>query len=480
MTFRAKTLIAASLVFISTNAFAVPVSTNGLVSLRYQTGENLTILDPQVKYPDAGFAAAYLMPGLEVNQGGLVSGTLELYTGELSPRTFASDSLDLYGVENVNDYFNDTYFVRQAYADFKPVESIHIDAGQQAVVGGSRLLFYNYQPAITFDFNMIDSMDVPLSLALKVVKVEPYKLYDPARTSMFYDAELSYSFSLFEYVKVFYANFQDTDNTLVPVLNDAVFYSFYNRNAYNELVSKYGRARADMIIAALERSYNAGGPVHTSTSSINWMGITGDRYFGMFEINFTGILETGDSTISGNNVFQSSGTFTRHFNTYGYLADAKLKYHVGGKAVFGLFFNLSSGDKTPLEAVVTQGTLNSFISVFPYNTESTLFFQGGINQNLNAGSMEFAGRRGLGVEAYGGIIDVYPIRSIELTVTPLLIYPEMTDNAYGFETDATCTYLLNRYVSFPFEWDWFAPGNYFNSLNLSNVYQVLFGADVQW
>ncbi|MGC8579528.1 MAG: hypothetical protein ACP5T7_04140 [bacterium] len=459
---------------------AFSASSTGLVSLRYQTGQHLSLLSPGVKYPDAGFVAAYLMPELDVTQGEWFNGAIELYSGELSYRTFSNDSLNLYGVQNVNDYFNDTYFIRQAYVDFSPDQSIEIYAGEREIIGGSRLLFDNYQPSLTFDYNFIDTLDVPLSFEFNAVKVEPYKLYDPSRTSMFYEAELSYNFSLFEYVTMFYANFEDTDNTLAPMLNNIIYYTLFNRTEYNALVNRYGRIRADRIIACLQQEYYNGGPIHSSKSNINWFGITGDRYFGFFELNLTGMLEMGNGNIDGNNCLNYDSPFTRHFNTYGYLADVKFKYHIHDFATIGIFFNLSSGDKTPWQAILKQGTLNSFISVFPYNTESNLFFNGGINQNLNTGTMAMAGRRGLGDVAYGGIVDIYPVKSIEFTFTPVLLYPEITDKSYGFEADFTFTYTLNKYISFPFETDYFSPGDFFQDYKVSDIYQILFGADIKW
>ena len=466
--------------FFTPRAFAFSAETSGLVSLRYQTGQNLSLLNPGVKYPDAGFAAAYLMPQLNLNIHEWFHATLELYSGELSPRTFSEDSISLYGVEDVYDYFNDTYFIRQAYLSFNPTEYTSLYVGEREIVGGSRLLFDNYQPSLTFDYDMTDTFNIPLSFEFNAVKVEPYKVYDPSRTSMFYDAELSYNFSLFEYITIFYSNFEDTDNTLAPMLNNIIYATVFNRTEYNALVSKYGRVRADHIILCLLQEYKNNGPIHSSLSNINWVGITGDRYFGMFELNLTGILEMGNGSISGNDCFNDAKPFTRHFNTYGYLADIKLKYHIRDKAMIGLFFNLSSGDKTPAQAIFKQGTLNSFISIFPYNTESSLFFNGGINQNLNTGTISMAGRRGLGDVAYGGIVDIYPVRSIEFTITPVLIYPEITNNPYGFETDFTFTYFLNKHFSLPFEVDYFSPGEFFKGYNISNIYEILCGADISW
>ncbi len=480
MPFKWGVLVLFLIVLLTVKVHAFSATSTGVVSLRYQTGRNLSLLNPGIKYPDAGFAAAYLMPQVDVEQGEWFHAALGLYSGELSPRTFSQNSLTLYGVENVNDYFNDTSFIRKAFVNFSPSESTNIYAGEREIVGGSRLLFDNYQPSVTFDYDMTDAMDVPLSFEFNAVKVEPYKLYDPSRTSMFYDAELSYNFSLFEYVTVFYSNFEDTDNTLAPLLNNTIYSTLFNRTEYNALVSRYGRIRADRIIACLQQEYASGGPIHSSVSNINWTGITGDRYFGPFEVNMTGILENGSGSINGNNCFDYARPFSRHYNTYGYLADAKLKYHVKDKATIGVFFNLSSGDKTPAQAIIKQGTLNSFIAIFPYNTESSLFFNGGINQNLNTGTLSIAGRRGLGDAAYGGIIDVYPVKSIEFTLTPVMIYPEITDKAYGFETDFTFTYIANRYLSLPFEVDYFNPGDFFQGYDISDIYQILFGADIRW
>ncbi|MCL4558265.1 MAG: hypothetical protein M1491_06515 [Deltaproteobacteria bacterium] len=471
-------LCAAVLTAVSARAF--DASTTGTVSLRYQSGADLSLLDPGVQDPDAGFAAAYLMPELDFDQGEWLNGTIELYTGELSARTFSPDSLDLYGVESAKDYFNDTYFVRQAYLNLSPVDSINFYVGEREIVGGSKLLFDNYQPSFTFDYDMTDALDVPLSLELNAVKVEPYKLYDPSRTSMFYDAELSYSFSLFEYITLFYSNFRDTDNTLAPLLNNIVYTSLFNRTTYNDLVSRYGKPKAAQIMACLQQEYASGGPVRSSSTSINWTGITGDRYFGRLEVGLTGILEFGSGTIEGNNCFANGKPFTRSFDTYGYLADLKLKYHIKDVATLGVFFNLSSGDKTPAAAIVQQRTLNSFISIFPYNTETSLFFNGGINQNINTGSLAMAGRRGLGDVAYGADLDFYPSKPIELTVIPALIYPEVGDSDYGFETDFKSTYTLNTHISFPFEFDYFKPGGLFQRYNVSRVVQVLFGADIAW
>ncbi len=467
------------------NAYAFSVSTTGLVSIRYQTGENLSILNPFVKYPDAGFAAIYILPELDFNQGEWFNGTIELYPGELSLRTFSQDSLDFYGVENVHDYFKDSYFIRKAYVSFSPDESIDFYAGEREIVAGSRLLFDNYQPSLTISYDMTDALDIPLFLELNVVKVEPYKLYDPSGTSVFYDAELSYSFSLFEYITLFYSNFEDTDNTLAPMLNNSIYAVLFNRTAYDAFVSKYGRIRAQKIMSCLNDEYSNGGPIHSSSTGINWIGITGDRYFSSFELNLTGILEYGSGDIKGSNCidldrFGKPKPFASHFNTYGYLTDVKLKYHIEDKATIGVFFNLSSGDKNPLYAVLKQGTLNSFISIFPYNTESSLFFNGGINQNLNTGTMAMAGRRGFGTVAYGGILDFYPVKSVELTLTPAAFFPEMGDTTYGYEIDFTSTYTLDKHFSFPFEIDYFNPGDFFQRYTVSDVYQILFGADLNW
>ncbi len=481
MLFKFKILLLCIVELAAFDAYAFTASTTGVVSLRYQSGSNLSLLNPGVDYPDAGFAAAYLMPELDISQGEWFNGTIELYTGELSARTFSSNSLNLYGVENANDYFNDTYFLRQAFIVLSPSDSMNISAGEQEIVGGSRFLFDNYQPSITFSYDMTDKLNLPLTFYFDAAKVEPYKLYDTSRTSMFYDAELSYSFSLFEYLTAFYSHFQDTDNTLAPMLNSIIYTSLFNRTTYNALVNKYGKTKAAQIMACLQREYSNGGPLYSSNSTINWWGITGDRYFGPFEANLTGILEFGNGTIDGNNCFAvNNPPFSRSFGTYGYLTDAKLKYHIKDKATIGIFFNLSSGDKTPVEAIEKQGTLDSFLTIFPYNTETSLFFNGGINQNINTGTIAFAGRRGLGNVAYGANLDFYPAKPIEFMMIPAIIFPEVGDSTYGFETDFIFTYMPNKHLSFPFELDYFKPGDFFQQYDIKRVVQVLFGADIKW
>lgn len=467
---------------MSVKAYAWSVSTTGSISLRYQKGKNLGLLNPGVQYSDEAFSSAYLMPEVDLSQGGWFDGALELYTSELSRRTFSYNSLNLYGVENVNDYFNDTHFIRKAYVSFNPSDSITLSAGEMHIIGGSSLIFDNYQPSITFDYDMTDTLNIPLSYELNIVKVEPYMLYDPSRTSMFYDNELTYSFSLFEYITLFYANFDDTDNTLAPLLNGMIYSADFNRETLDRLSAVYGKVKAAEIETCIQEEYSNGGPVTSSRTNINWAGLTGDKYFGELEFNVTGVLDFGNGSISGVNCFSPNvkPVFNRDFLTYGYLGDAKIKYHIDDIGKIGLFFNISSGDKTPMQAIISQGTLNSFMSVFPYNTETDLFFNGGINQNLNSGTIAIAGRNGLGIVAYGGIMDFYPVKSIEFTITPALLYPEMTADFYGFETDFTFTYTINKHVSFPFEFDYFKAGDYFKYYSSVSLAQVLFGADITW
>lgn len=463
-------------------AGAFTASTAGMASLRYQTGSDLQVLNPSVEDPDAGFAAAYLMPEVDLSQDDRFRAVIGLYLGELSLRTSSPDSTSLYGVESTKDYFNDTYFIRKAYVSYSPYEGITLYAGKRHLIAGSPLIFDNYQPAITLEYDMTDTADVPITFEQNLVKIEPYKLYDTSTSSLFYEAGLTYTFSFFEYLTAFYANLHDTDSELAPLMNQLIYNAFFSRAGFQRLTARYGIQRAVQIEACLQEEYNDNGPIRSSRSSINWFGFTGDRYFGPVELNMTGILETGRSDISGIDCLEpvARSPFDRSFGTKGYLADAKLKYHIGNKAAVGVFFNLSSGDATPLEAVLTHGTLDSFLSVFPYNTETNLFFNGGINQDLNTGAISSAGRHGFGVVAYGGIIDLYPVRTVELKITPALFYPEITDGNYGFETDVTITYSPVRHVSFPFEYDYFNTGDYFGSSASTSLSQVLGGADIVW
>jgi hypothetical protein len=201
-----------------------------------------------------------------------------------------------------------------------------------------------------------DDDDLGLSVRLPVRKAWAVDVNAAAAfdRSPLVAAGLAYKPGFLEEIRVFAAYLQDEEDGFADLLN---------RNLRTPLFSGDGR--------------------------LYWAGMEADRFIGPIYFSGIAMAEFGSFSVR-------SPVNHQDFDVSAYLLDAELSYSLTPELSAGGFCFLASGDKHP-----ASQDLHAFISPYPYNDRTDIFFSGGFDGQDITDGFTLAGIRWPGVIAPG-------------------------------------------------------------------------------
>jgi hypothetical protein len=408
-----------------------------------------------------------LRPAVKLKALGFLEAGLGLDSGELSWRAFDGGDFTA-RAEN-------TYLLSQAdlRAFLFPDGWLSLRAGLWTVESASGFLV-DY-PLLGFEAE--GDLDVPLALPLNFWvrghKVDSEKFFDPDKKSYLLEAGAGYGLGAKGKARIFYDYFSDPDNFFKDILNPVMTRVLGQRfgDAYQLRLLDFG----DLIRESSNRLHSLGASVEKAHGAFSGRGL--------FAYQF------GEMDISGEiplPLRQGTREFSEEVPTRGELLDIFLGVRPHRKIRLGGEFFWSSGDGfrnlKPDESGGGQ-KIYGFFSIIPQIAVTSLFFNGGISQNLFSGSSQASGIDGHGVLAPVFSIQADPARRLSLDfVAALLLAQEGRNHGgsrYGEEFDLTASWRARKELSILLEGDILLPGDYFPA-GSDPVWRVSAGADCRF
>ena len=413
-----------------------------------------------------------LRPAGKLKALGFLEAGLGLDSGEVSSRAF--DHGDF------TSRAKNTYFLNQA-----DLRAFLFPDGWFSLHGG----FWTVQSAggCLVDYPLLGleaegDLDIPLAVPLNFWvrghKVDSEKIFDPDQKSFLLEGGVGYALGPKGKAKVFYDYFSDPDNFFKDLLNPVLKRVLAQRfgNVYQQLLDQFG----DLI--------------QNSSTHLHYLGASVEKEHGVFSGRGLLVYEFGGMDLSGQ-VPRVLGGGTRDFSVSlpirGELLDVSLGVRPHQKIRLGGEFFWSSGDGfknlKPDQAgggqKISGQKINGFFSIIPQITVTNLFFNGGISQNLFAGSSQASGIDGHGVLAPVFSLSADPARKLSLDFRAALLLAQEGrtggGSRYGEEFDLTFNCRVRKGLSALLESDILFPGNYFPA-GSDPVWRVSAGIDYRF
>ncbi|OEU71976.1 MAG: hypothetical protein BA864_08410 [Desulfuromonadales bacterium C00003093] len=334
-----------------------------------------------------------------------VSPSMAFSFGSSVDGLLAADIECLHSIESEKDGVD--VLLRSAYLTWRTGRST-VRAGQQPFLIGKGLILDNDEPGISIDYRIKG----PYYSGIDAVIVED--------SSPLASITLGYKPGFLERLELFGVWFSDEDDSIAEAI--------------------------ERIIGS-KRSH--------STGDLFWYGVRADLF--LWDVYFSGIFMMQDGRIN-----LKKGDRERHEGLSSYLMDVGLDYNFSDCFSAGAFLFLTSGDKHP-----RRGEFHSFISVIPYNPRTSIFFNGGINEQFSSDAVSLSGITPAGVIAPGIRVICQPSDrlSAEMTVALMLAEkrPSSKQKWYGWEADLIFAYAASKDVVLFLEADYFHHGDFFKT-----------------
>jgi len=408
-----------------------------------------------------------LRPAAKLKTLGFLEAGLGLDSGELSYRAFDEGDFTA-RAEN-------TYFLNQAY-----LRAFLFPDGWLSLRGG----FWPVSSADGFliDYSLLGfeaegDLDIPfafpLSFWVRGHKVDSEKFFDPDKKSFLLEGGIGYALGPKGKAKVFYDYFSDPDNFFKDLLNPLLARVLGQRfnDDYRLLLEQFG----DLI--------------RESSNRLHYLGASVEKEHGVFSGRGLFVYQFGEMDVSGEvplPLRPGTREFSENLPIRGQLLDVSLGVRLHRKLRLGGEFFWSSGDGFKNMKPDQTGAgmeINGFFSIIPQIAVTSLFFNGGISQNLFTGSSQASGIDGRGVLAPVFSVSADPARKLALDFkAALLLAQEGRVNGgsrYGEEFDLTFNYRIRKTLSALLEGDILFPGDFFPA-GTDPVWRVSAGADYRF
>ncbi len=348
--------------------------------------------------------------------------------------------------ESISDAWkNQDLFLRETYFRYRPIELpwFWLQIGKQCFIVGNSLVLDHYEWGLKLKGDWDFLYDFPLKLNFDLVAIQ--------RESPFFHLQLTGTFSKAHEVNAFGAYFIDRSNSFSEILRSS---------ASQSLVSRILEQFIDLETL-------------TDTSRLSWIGLSGKHQFSKVDVEWTTAMELGDVTL------HVTPTRDFHFNTRGFLFDTNVTIFLEKQFSLMPFLHFSSGEDRPSQEV-RDGTVESFISLFPLIDRTNIFFGSGPDQDISSRSISFSGVDARGVLTPGISVFWQPSQFYLKGTIATLWAPsgETGKKHYGWEANLDFVFRFNRYLDFIAEGNFFVPGSFFdNSASLASSFII--GVDIK-
>ncbi len=419
-------------------------------------------LDLRFDKDELGYSA-FAAAGLDFDFWQAIALHLSVDSGELKFRPLGSYDPDLAASvtassRTVMDEAERTGFLREAYLSSSVGRDgwFSVKAGKMLISTGNGFIMDNYALGAAVGADLDLGFEVPWKISVDALLPNGDFTNDGKKSPLVY-FDTAYLMSFFEEVGVFFAWYQDNDNSIGDIMRSVIGEAILN----GQLSGNVDQALAEAVMAA---------DIHTH-GDLFWVGLRANKIFERASMSLTAIVEFGkfDFAIDLPALPQLPDKITGRPSCFGGMADLSFYYDLTDGLTLGGFFLFLSGE-TFSKDEVRRGALNkynSFISVYPYITRTNLFFSGGMNQNFSARGFSASGINGRGVLAPGltlgwDIVEDLNVRLVGAALFSHGAHLTSEKRFYGIEADLNAEWKITNFLSILLEVDYLHTGSFFN------------------
>jgi hypothetical protein len=414
----------------------------------------------------------YILKGVFMGDFSFISSfldfVLKIDTKEVSESTIE----DLWDVR-----IKKAYLIDEIYMAIKPADWIFFYPGKKEVVIFDGIILQNYLTGFSFRIDLYEGKDIPFVISGGIYKAEKSEellgtdSFDPIAF-----ISLDYLFNLAEGLSLSFLFFNDRSNFFGTMMNNALQQILLPILEYRIKMETDFRKRYRMM-EMYERIIEE--PVKNSEGNLYWLSLSGKKYLWNF------LLKGGFSFEFGNSDVRYIDIFTGYekrvdIDFLGYAGFFKCFYKGSRRFEPFISFLYMSGNEGPFDF---SDEYESFLGLYPYITETSIFYSGGINSHFSTGSLSPSG-----IMAYGSIsfvlgMNIKYFLNLELLqaflfspVSPKKIGEIEVGRVYGYETDVIIKKDLYKFITLMAEGDLFFPGDFFTKSGV--IFRIQGGIDI--
>ncbi len=388
------------------------------------------------------------------------------YSSSFFDFVFQMDTREI-SESTLEDYFWDVrvkkaYFMNELYLAIKPVKYLFFYAGKRKLSIFEGIVLENYLLGFSFGIDLYEGKDIPIVFSGGVYKAEKYEellgtdSFDPI---VFLNVD--YLLNLAEGSSMSFLFFNDRSNYFGTMMNNAIQQVLLPILEYRmkREADPLKRWRMEQIYERILEE-----PFKDSSGNLYWLNLNGKKYIWNFLIKGGFSLEFGDSDVDYVDIFTGEKR-TAHLDFLGYAGFLKVFYKEFRRFEPFVSFLFMSGNESPFDF---SDEYESFLGLYPYITETSIFYSGGINAHFSTGSLSPSG-----LFSYGNISIVLGAKiryllEVELLqaflfspVSPKKFGEIEVGRIYGYETDIIMKKELWRFITLMAEGDLFFTGDFF-------------------
>lgn len=397
---------------------------------------------------------------------------IRIDTRELSETTLEGDG---------EIYFLDTrlkraYLIDELYTVLKPSNEISIKAGKKEIVVFDGIILQNYLAGLELRVDLYEERGIPFILSTGLYKAEKKEeLLNPDSFDPVALLKVDYPLNLVENLSFSFLFFYDSSNFFGTMMNNALQQVLLPLLEYRMKVETDWRKRLRMGMVYLRVVEE---PFKDSRGPVYWFNFAGKKYLWRFLIKGGFSFEFGNSQVKYVDVFTGDER-SKAIDFSGGAAFLKVYYR--GMQNFEPFFSFlfMSGNEGPFDF---SDEYESFLTLYQYITETSMFYSGGINTHFSTGSISPSGLLGYGnLSLIAGLRIKYffdaDIRQAFLLspVSPKPLGEIEVGMVYGYETDIVIKKNLWWYLDLLFEGAIFIPGSFFTKDGI--LFRIIGGVD---
>lgn len=379
------------------------------------------------------------------------------------------------------DYFVDlrikkAYLIDESYIVVKPKEWLLFYIGKKELSIFESIVLQNYLLGFGVRIDLYEGKELPFIISGGIYKAEKYEellgthSFDPIAF-----ISLDYILNLAEGLSLSFLFFNDRNNFFGEMMNNVLQQVLLPVLEYN--IKRETDYRRKMAIEKMyERILEE--PLKESEGELYWINLSGKKYIWNFLIKGGFSIEFGESDVRYVDIFTGDEkNVSLDFLGYAGFFRVFYKGWVGFEPFISFLF--MSGNEGPFDF---HDEYNSFLGLYPYITETSIFYSGGINTHFSTGSLSPSG-----VLSYGNIslllgvniryfLDVEILQSFLLSpVSPKKIGEIEVGRIYGYETDIIIKKDLWKYFTLLLEGDLFFSGDFF--IKGGTIFRIIGGVD---
>lgn len=414
----------------------------------------------------------YILKGVFIGDFSFISSFIDfnfqIATREVSETTIEDYLWDI--------RIKEAYLIDEIWTAIKPVDWIFFYVGKKEIKIFESIVLQNYLTGVGFRIDLYEGKDIPFVLSGGIYKAEKHEellgtdSFDPIAF-----ISLDYILNLAEGLSFSFLFFNDRSNFFGTMMNNAlqqVLLPIFEYRIRRETDFRKRQRMMEMYSRIMDE------PFKNSEGNLYWLNLSGKKYIWNFLLKGGFSFEFGNSDVRYVDIFTGDEKMA-HIDFLGYAGFLKVFYKGFRRFEPFVSFLFMSGNEGPFDF---RDEYESFLGLYPYITETSIFYSGGINSHFSTGSLSPSG-----MMSYGNIsvvlgmnikyfLDLEVLQAFLLSpVSPRNLGDIEVGRIYGYETDVIIKKDIYKFITLMAEGDLFFPGDFFTKEGV--IFRIQGGID---